>query len=248
MVYMPGNIFDMDKTALKKLAKFQKQFPVKFNHAAAGVLNAQAFEGRIKIIEELTDDFTIRSKGFLKSSVRVDKTKGNVPIDNQFSIAGSIHRKGFTGFIEQQLGTESDKPTVTTEAARGGAFSKKVLKGVRMNRAKGFDRAGQFRKKGKGYNHRKRGQAIVAMLVNAKRGSGEPFVIGNRPGPGKLASLTPGVYVDAARYGITKMQNTDSRWKPKRVDWMGGAMRRLERSFNLEKVWDNELSRQLKRR
>jgi len=227
------NLFEIHPRSKKELERIYRDAPRRFQYATADMLNKESARYRLVMIDTVTREMEVRDSRFIKGSVRFERTSGRLPIHSQESIAGSIERRGFSGWVEQQFGTESEKSTVTTEAARGGSWTAKVKRKNRMNRAGSFKRPRDF--PGKTY-----GQKVVAML---KTKSSTPFVIERGGGPGRLANLTPGVWTNKGG-DLRRIQTFDKHWKPKRVDLLGKSMRKFEKEFNLNAEWEKSLKRQ----
>lgn len=228
------NLFKIHPESKKELQRIYRDSPKKFGYATADMLNKEAFSFRRAMINTVHQEMEVRNKGFVKVSVRVKKTFGNIPINKQRTNAGSIERKGFSGWVEQQFGTASDKSTVTTEAARGGSWTAKVKRKNRMNKA------ATFRRPRDNFGFKTYGQKVVSML---KAKSNVPFIVEKGGGPGRLANLKPGVWTNEGGT-IRRIQTFGKKWKPKRVDLLGLSMRKLEKDFNLNAEWEKSLKRQ----
>jgi hypothetical protein len=233
------NIFNMDKKSQQQLLKFARKFPKEFQFSSASILTSQAFELRKSITHTLQDEFEIRNKRFMNSSVRVQKASKSQKIDKQVSWAGSVHKNRFSGWIEQELGISSDTDRVQTEDSRkGGSYAGQVRPKYRMNKAGGFKRAGEFSSK---RNKTKRQQTIA--MINAAKKSKKPFIVDKDSG---ISQLEAGVY-DFIGKNLRRVQTFGQPWKPKRTRWMEKSLNRLDRTFNLKNAWGKELTFRMKK-
>jgi len=124
--------FKADLKEIVKLRLFLQNAPKKVRKASAEFLNNLAFGSRRAALKELDRTMTIRSPGFIRGSVRVQKTRAGTSIVQQMSVMGSIRRARFSGFEEQEFGTDTKRKRVQTTAARGGKWGRRVAPRFRL--------------------------------------------------------------------------------------------------------------------
>ena len=108
-----------------------KESPREFQAASAGVLSSLAFTTRKNDIKNLDRNMIIRRPKFLSRSLNVQKAKRG-PIERQIAIVGSVRRKGFSGWIEQETGKAPEKKRGVSIHARRGSRSNVMKKRARL--------------------------------------------------------------------------------------------------------------------
>jgi hypothetical protein len=248
---MPNDIFQVDKKTLRSIKQIFDRMPKQANFATAGVINTIAFTAREAYIDEIDRSMTVRSEPWLRKNMRVDTTKGNIPITRQAAIAGSISTTRSTGWAEQQTGQKDKRDRAITQAARtSGSWAKKVAGKSRMKRANRPRRSYQFQRKGRGkgggYSHMTDGQATVAMLIDKRQGKFKDNIIIGRGLPGRLSNFDAGLYGKKGKK-IIRLQNFDDKPKQPRTNkWMTRGNNSLQFRVDLNKVWAEQIGRQLK--
>lgn len=237
-----ADIFQINNKDLKKLIKFYKRAPRQFTQAAAGVINHLAFTNRRENIIQIKKSMTVRNQKFVESALRVKPAKGN-KLSSLIATEGSVAKKRFTGWAEQELNKPAKRKRLQTIHARGGSFKKKVTPRAKMQHGKKLYTYKNFQKKAL----KTKGQATVAMLVSVRMGmvSKKPAIIESGL-PGKLGRFKYGMYIIQKR-SIKKVQNLNPRnVQPKRNKWMSKSIKNLSK-VNLHNVWEKSIRIVLKR-
>ena len=232
---MAKKLFDLDQRELKQLIKFYKKAPAKMTTASAGMLNTFAFETRKKSLHIINTAMTVRAKGFVKGSIKVDKAGFRDPINKQQSQVGSIVRPRFTGWEEQEDGKVDKRKRIATSFARGGNNSGKIKPSNRMKANNTFESPDDFA--GKSKDHR----VTVMLQVLFRKRHRKPFIIkGSR-------KWKPGLYRIQAGKRLRMLQSFEPNKKPiKRVRWMSGGRKAFFRKADMRKLWGNQLRSTLK--
>ena len=235
-------MFQLDKRELNQLLKFYKSAPRKFLPAAAGMLNTFAFGVREQAVKQINDKFTVRNPAFVKSSIKVEKTR-IVPLQNMESKTGSISRPRFSGWIEQETGQQTKRKRVQTLAARQGSWGNKLPSSARLKSSNFFYRDEDFQSK---YS-KTRGQRTAAMFRMMRTGQikNKPIIIKTRL-KGRFTSIKRGTY----RMGTDKLFHREQtfnprRIQPKRLPWMQPAREKYFKSTNMKNLWASQISRVL---
>ena len=130
---LPGmELFDLNIKELVKLRKWYKRQPHKFRKATGSMLNDFAFGTRRSIVDLLTRRMTIRNPRFLSSRIRVTKARLSAPVNSQRALTGTMAGPRFSGFVEQEKGTPTERTRAATLAARSGAKSSQVKPRFRL--------------------------------------------------------------------------------------------------------------------
>lgn len=214
-----------DSRDFKNLAKFYDRAPAKFGMVMNATLNNLAFTTRSNIIVVLNQKLNIRDPRFMRGSIRVVKARGG----NHRSMVGSIERKRFTGWEEQQTGKKSDTNRSPTLAARGGNFNRKMSGKSRLKRAlnplsiRNIGVANLKGRKGSKANQKRRALILLKTAKKTKR----PFIV-KRADVGIMRinkRWKPGLY-QFKRGELLRMQLFGKAQDPKHIDWMGLALKR----------------------
>lgn len=232
---MPEQIFDISSPDLKKLKKFYKQAPRQFQFAAAGVLNDQAHGTRREAIQMIGRNMIVRNVRFVNSNVVFNKARGTQDIALQQSETGSMRRKNFSGWVEQETGKRTLRTRTQTLLARGGSRQNIVRRGFRMSKGP-FTDVGDFNDLAGNQEHR-----TIAMLVILRRNKfKKPFILPST-GRGKK-----GLY-KFQRGKVKRLQNLEpSNPQPKRKPWLIPGRERYFQKTNQDVVWKEQLRRQSK--
>ena len=233
---MPDQIFDISSPDLKKLKKFFKQAPRQFQFAAAGVLNDQAFGTRREAIQKIGRNMIVRNPKFVNSMVRFNKARGAQDISLQQSETGSMRRKGFSGWVEQETGKRTQRTRTQTLLARGGSRQNIVKRGFRMRPGLKFTDPDDFSDVVGNPEHR-----TIAMLAILRRDKfKKPFILpSNRRGKKGLYKFQRGK--------VKRLQNLEpSKPQPKRKPWLIPGRNQYFQKTNLIAVWKEQLRRQSK--
>ena len=241
MAYYKQNL-----SSLKELKKAMKRWPKRLNWAAAGTLNEYAFRVRQYQMDEITSKMTVRSPGFVKASIRWQKTSGRKPINSQLSETGSVLLPYSSGFKEQQTGERTRRDRLAYVAGRGGSPSKRIIDSARVRPANDFEKPGKYH----GDTPRRR---IVDMLVKlSAKNYRKPFII-----HGDDKTFEPGVYRFGKKFSDPKKASKRrlsrlvtfsmpaSKTQPKRIRWHSTAVQHYFDNHPAGKTWALQIQRQL---
>lgn len=222
------------------MKQLYKRAPKEYSRAAIGLYNRQAFTLRELAIGRVHKNMTIRADKFVKGSIRVEMARGS-DFTKARSKAGSATRKRFTGWKEQERGGRSKVGRTHTIEARRGQWGNKVAGSARAKRSNEFIDA---EKVGEGKSKSAR---VSSFLRGMKAGKikKRPFKIRSNH-KGSLKGLSRGLF-KIARGKIKRLQSFTPPKKTKRKPWMAPALRELESKFNLQREWNKQLKRLLKR-
>jgi hypothetical protein len=243
-------MFQLDKRELDQLLKFYKQAPRKFLPAAAGMLNTFAFGVREQAIREINDKLTVRNPAFVKSSLRVEKTR-IVPLQNMESKTGSIQRgtpgKGtfFSGWIEQETGQQTKRKRVQTLSARQGSWANQVQNRSRLKSNQKFTTFSDFSGKNLGRSKEQRTVAMLESFRKNKMSDSKVMMFRGRL-KGRMSKYKRGTY--RMQNGVINRHQTfdPRRVQPKRKPWMQPAREQYFKSANMKNLWASQISHVLK--
>lgn len=228
-----SDIFQVNQGDLKKLQKFFQNSPRDFRIATAGILNSLAFQTRKNDIKEITGNMIIRNRRFVESSIQVEKTRAN-SIESQIAYEGSVNRKDFSGWKEQEYGTDSIKHRAGTIHSRGGSKMSVMKAKARMKPSNKFYKPSQFSAKNK------KSSFQFMLRVLATRGGGEFFLDENIQT--KSGVLGKGLY-ELRQHKIKKLQRIGGLNRPRRTSWHTRALLELTHSNQIEQIWNQQLQR-----
>ena len=235
---MAAEMFQIDKTDLKRLAKFYKRAPKLFARASAGILNDFAFGTRREIIGLMTNRLTIRNQRFLTASVQVQRASGK-RIDKQRSKVGSVRRDRFSGWLEQQTGKKDPRSHTATLFARRGTKLGIVPGSNRLKKSNVAARPEDYNIKADNENSR----TAIFLQIMARRGRGRPFYIRK-----KYKKLRRGIY----RIKSGKIRKIQSLNKTKKkihsFDWINQSRKNFFSKANIRDLWGSQLRRVLRLR
>ncbi len=224
---MSKTTYRVDPKQLKDFQKFLKKAPVKLFKAQVNLINSLAFGLRKRIFTEIKGTMTIRNPGFLSRSVRVKKASKGSPI----SIVGSVERRGFSGWKEQEKGSAPIKKRVATNFARGGTWRGKIRPGLRVKPGKKYRNPNDI----SGGNKHSR---AVATMSRGLRSRAKPFVIYGHN------KLPPGLYKRKGK-NLMLAQRFASSAKPKLNRWMTKSKRTFISRGGVRVAWKESARRSL---
>lgn len=246
---MPNQFKITNSSDLKNLQRFYRLAPAKFGQVMNATLNSLAFTTLSNIKVVLNQKLNIRDPRFMRGSLKVVKARGG----NHRSIVGSIERKRFTGWEEQQTGKASDVNRSPTLAARGGNetgnFNRKMSGKSRLKRNAKFlsirnISVGNLKgRKGSKANQRRRSIILLRQAKKTKR----PFIV-KRADVGIMRinkRWTPGLY-QFKRNKLLRMQTFGKPQDPKRIDWMGIALKRTATGPEFRQIFAIEFEKMAK--
>lgn len=233
---MPKKIdmFQADTRDLKLLQKFYARAPKMFHDVTAGILNSYAFGTRQENIRILQSQLNIRKPKFVGNSIRVEKANKSASIQDQQAVVGSIKRKGFSGWRENEFGEKYERTRVAQLFARGGDEGKVVRSSLRMRASKSFKSPEDF--PGRTAEHR-----VIIMLSKLKKQKHrKPFVIKRH------RKFKKGLY-KFFRGRLKMVQDLDPRQRRvKQVRWMRGGVQKFISSAKPREIAADNINRRLK--
>jgi hypothetical protein len=236
---MPG-IFEIDQTDLKKLVKFYKRAPKEFQAAAAGVLNSQAFTLKKINNRAINSMMTIRDPKFVSRALHVVKARAT-DINKMESMAGSVSKPRFSGWIEQETGQKTTRTRKILLDARAGSWKSRARGYGKMRPAKEFYDESDFQGK-----HTEQRIAIMLSMMRKGTAQRKPFLIKKKMS-GKIGRMGPGLYRLKAKKTY-KLQTIKAKGvQPKRKKWMTASVEKLSSEFDLKGAWEENIKRILAR-
>ena len=228
---------EIEAKDLLKLIKNMRRYPKKYAAAAAMWVNRAAFGTRTNVLDYMNRNMTIRSPGFLKGRVRVEKAssrQGSIRV--QQATVGSIKADRHTGWAEQEgLKVDRRKKTVTM-AARGGVLSKKVKPSLRMKPGKSRPKPGDYA------GRTRRGRANVMLQeLGRKRYRGAFVMYGHRKLRPGLYKFGPGPKGEQSLEAIQLFKRRPA--KPQSKPWMRHSVRKYYAKLNRKRVWSDIMRR-----
>lgn len=227
-----SEMFSMSTRDLKALTGLFKKSPLKMGKVAAGVLNTEAFGLRTSILKTLDKEMTIRATGFVKSRVRVVKAKTG-PINSIESESGSIFSDRFSGWKEQQFGTESKRDSVPTRFSRGGSWQSKMRMSLRSRQQNPLFRMSDFNiSNAKNKKHR----LIIYLQILDKKKIKQRFFF-----PGSLGKMNPTVYKRQGQKFRGIYNPKRKLKKTARIPWMDRSIDLLLKEVDPQSVWERNV-------
>ena len=206
------------KSDFEKLRKFYQGGAKNFRRAEVGMVNNTAFALRDIILAELDRNMTIRSPGFLKGSVQLEKaTFRDVTAE-----VGSVDRPRFSGWIEQETGKKDTRTRVQSVAARRSNFKNRVAPRLRLKQ--GNKRA--VRPSDLNFDNSNSAHIAPFLQMLDRRREKQPFYI-----PVAYKRLQRGIYI-FLRGKIRRVQNLEPKdTQPDRDRWMTRSVARIDQKF-----------------
>jgi len=243
-----ADLYHMDPAELRRLRRFYKQAPKLFTRAAAATLNGFAFGNRKESREIIHSEMQVRNPKFIDGSLKVEKSKANVPMNKMAATFGAVHRPRFTGLREQELGLAGSRNRLFTTAAREGSMKNPTRAYARLkpnakypspNNPNGLKTRGSQDFDLSGLTGAKRIVAFLSILNESKRD--QTFIIRR-----KFGRFKRGLY----RYKqgkIKKLQSFDKKDKPRRVRWLTKGRQAFMTKANILNTWAKSINYQLKK-
>jgi len=178
--------------------------------------------------------------------LRFNKARKGADVASNFSEAGSIEADQFTGWEEQQTGKASELDRTATQASSTGqSFQKKIKKGARLNQSDKFVTPMDFMNSAKVNS---RNQAMFFMLREARKSRRTIMIPRGFRRTGKSRKMTAGIYGWQGNK-LMRLQNFNTRYKPKKTDWMGDAINKLiKKRGGFEREFQRQLFKKLTKR
>ncbi len=219
------SIFEVKDKGLKRLVASMTASPKKFRKASAIVLNSWSYETRNEVIKVLHRKTKTRTKSFAGAMTRFTGTNYATPVGSQKTIVGFIDRVRFSGFVEQEFGKKVESKHHSTLAGRGGSASKKIKRGVRLDR--NMDKL----------SARSKHKAIKFLRGRKSR---KPFIIKNQD------NIKDGVYV-MKKQKLTMMQSFEKQKQPKRFSFLKAGLKNSLRKNTMDSLWRKNMEKILKK-
>lgn len=238
---MANELLSLNDKEIRQLTKFYKKSPKKFQFVTANILNKMAFDSRTQSLNVINKKMTVRSPGFVKRSVIVNKANGRESISSQVATYGSAERKGFTGWEEQETGKKQRRKRIPTTAARGGSKQKKVRPSARMKPSNEFVDLEDF-------EGTSRPQKVAhGLRILKKRKWRKAFILKKDVSFSGGGSLKAGLYQFKAGNQLKKLQKFEYSTNKgvKRVRWMSGGTKIALSKINIRELLGEEITKQL---
>jgi hypothetical protein len=196
------------------------------------VVNNVAFDMRSELITSVGRLMTIRSKGFTRAHMVVQKARsGSRPVAE----VGSIRRGRFEGWAAQQFGESVDRTRVPSLLARSSAKRKVVKSMARLKKGRDIPTAEKIAGKSSP------GGVIAMMRILARRGDRRPFIIHDDDHPkfpGGLYEMRGRKDKGDRKAKLNLLQRFDSdNAQPSRMDWVNPAWRAYQKSRSIAGEW-----------
>lgn len=219
--------FEFKRGDLNKLRKFYKAAPGMFKRASAGLSNNLAFRARGMILEEIEQSMTVRSPGFIRGSVRVQKARFNNPTAE----VGSIKRDRFSGWIEQQTGRKTTRTRTQSKIARRNDWRKRVAPRFRFKPGKSRStRPSDF-----GLSDTSGASVPIFLQILNRKKHRQMFYI-----PIRYKRLQRGIYIFRAKK-IRRVHNLEpDNPQPKKNPWMTRVVNQINQPV-VEQEWQRSV-------
>jgi hypothetical protein len=231
----------IDDKQLKNYIKSLEEAGPKAKGIISGILNSHAFKTREYDIKNISQSMVIRDTKFMTGSLRVEKASKTSSINSMIAIAGSINRKGFSGWKEQQDGGTPKKRRGYTPGARNGNFKNKTVGTSRLKSGQKFSRPTDFNFPGIKSENQKIGLFLKIMMDRKNKSGlmkeGKSFVLP------KYKGFERGLY-NYKNHKFTKYQEFDKANRPvKSNKWRSRSLSDLYSKNDIDKLWTDGLKR-----
>ena len=231
----------IDDRDLKKYIKALEEAGPKAKGIISGILNSHAFKTREYDIQNISQSMVIRDTKFMTSSLRVEKASKTSSINSMIAIAGSINRKGFSGWEEQQTGKRPTKRRGYTPGARDFNYKSKTVGKARLKPNQKFTRYTDFNFPNIKSEKQKIGLFLKIMMDRKnKTGTmmqGKSFILP------KYKGFEYGLY-NYQNFKFVKYQEFDRANRPVKLNqWRTRSLQDLYKKNDIDKLWTNGLRR-----
>ncbi len=180
-----GEFLHVDLSQLARLEDLIHRTPAAMRKAAVQLINDLAFRARKVIPEVLAEKMIVRSPRFVQSMIRVQKAPPNAPLTRAQAFVGSIRTPRFSGWSEQEYGTDPKRSRVMSLFAAGGQKTGVVKPQYRLTPGKDIPSTDEAPVAS--------GSRLMFLIRDmAKNAPNKPFIIkrgyGMRPGLYKIKS------------------------------------------------------------
>lgn len=216
--------FEFQKGDLNKLKRFYQKAPGLFRRAGVGLSNNLAFRARGLVLAELEQSMTVRSPGFVRGSVRIQKARAGNPTAE----VGSIKRERFSGWAEQETGKKTARTRTQTVIARSNNWKRRVAPRFRLKPGK----KRSIRPSDLGLSNTQSSSIAPFLQILDRRKYRQAFFI-----PIRYKRLQRGIYIFRAKK-IRRIQNFEpDNPQPKRNRWMTKSVNQITQPM-VEQEWE----------
>ena len=231
---MAEKTFDLNTKGIEKMVKLFRKMPREFAKGTGSMLNDFAFGTRNTSFEVIQESMVVRSRAFVNSRFRVEKTHRRMPMETQEATVGSIFSKRHSGWREQQTGEKTARERTITELGRLKNRTRKLVGSARFKKENVFESHRDY--KGKSVEHRN----IVMMQTLDRRRWKKPFIISGKKG------MISGLYKFFRRKPRLLQVFDSKKLQPKRIPWMEDAITRYFQREDLGRLWKGTMRRMLR--
>lgn len=236
-------VFELNLQDYLNFKQILKKAPKTYSRAAASVLNSAAFGTRKLAVKNVKSKMIVRNERFIGGSIRVDKARRGAPISTNRATVGSVERKRFSGWREQEGGPQTKRKHTIKMAARREDVRRPVLRIARLRNTGRFRQPKNFR----GRDPISRAYKMIRVL--SKSGFTQPFLIFGLENVG--SRMPPGLYrFKGGKYPNRRLEILQRFKSPKptrRDPWLQPAREQYVERVNLRTVWGRALERELRR-
>lgn len=185
--------------------------------ACGRMLNAFAFGTRIEAIRVIDREMTVRNERFVRSRMQVTKASTRSPVPVQRSLAGSVAKPRFSGWVEQETGEPTQRNRFATLLGRSGDEQKQMRHIVRLKPKHDVITPEDYDQKGGARNI----GGFKAMVI--------------RKGENRLIRIKGGIY--KRRRKKLELVQSLKRKQPKRLRWLRRARAIYFKKTDLDRLW-----------
>jgi hypothetical protein len=212
--------YAIDLHEVNGLRKWYGKQPSRMRVASAHMLNHFAFGTRTQAISVIGKTMTVRNPRFVARQVRVTKASTSSPVTVQKSLTGSVAMQRFSGWVEQEKGTPTNRKRFATLAGRSGVKTKQIRPVARLKPANEVItiQSSGYKPRGGVSNY----AGFIAMLM--------------RKGENRLIRVK-GILLKRKRSKLELVQVLRKK-QPKRIPWLRTARANYFRATNVDKLWE----------
>ena len=225
-------LFDLKASDLLNLRRLYRKAPKKFALSIRSMVNGFAFGTRREALAIIEKKMVVRNKRFVAGRVQVVKARASRTIAE----VGSVATQRFTGWKEQEMGSDTDRTRVFAIMARNGNYRRQALPSARLKPGANFIKPEDY----DGKTNRFRTMAMLADIRRKK--IRRPFLIKKQD-----RRFKPGLYRMVGGT-IQQLQQFGRKRQPRRVHWMEGGIKAYFKGFSLRNEWAKAISHVFKKR
>jgi hypothetical protein len=213
---------------------FAKALKGSIKSAMPSTLTAMARTSKKVAPQQIARDMTLRSKGFIKSSIRYTGARSS-RLQSEY---GMIPRDRFTGLVAQEKGQTDNSKRAATLGSRGGNLRRRVSPRMRLKESTKVAKAKDFKRKPK--------SDIEMLAVWRKVGYKGLFMLVGSQGIG----IRDGIYrfVGGKKAKLRLVHALGDIPQQRKRPWMDHTNQRLIRANFGEKKWTKTMTQFLKDR